>query len=91
MTDREQMILLKMLRYCEQIEETHRQFQEDQAMFFSEEAGFVYRNAVSMPILQIGELAKHLSEEFRAANRQIPWRAIAGIYEVYPLLGLTCW
>ena len=32
-----------------------------------------YRNAVTMPILQIGELANHLSEEFKQQHKQIPW------------------
>ena len=35
-----------------------------------------YRNAVTMPILQIGELANHLSEEFKQQNKQIPWNGM---------------
>ena len=73
----------KMLRYCEQIEKTHRQFSGDQALFFSEEEGFIYRNAVSMPILQIGELAKHLSDDFRRSHGDIPWRAITGMRDIF--------
>ena len=29
-----------------------------------------YRNAVTMPILQIGELANHLSDEFKQTHRK---------------------
>ena len=83
MTDRDQNIILKMLRYCGQIEATHCQFLENQELFFDEEDGFVYRNAISMPILQIGELAKNLSEEFRNAHREVPWRAIMGMRDVF--------
>ena len=38
-----------------------------------------YRNAVTMPILQIGELSNHLSEEFKQQNKQIPWNEMRGI------------
>lgn len=83
MNDRDLTIIRKMLRYCEQIEKTHQRFREDRELFFSEEEGFVYRNAVSMPILQIGELAKHLSEDFRTSHRMIPWRAIMGMRDIF--------
>ena len=32
-----------------------------------------------MPIQQIGELAKHLTEAFQEANPQIPWKQIKGM------------
>ena len=83
MTDRDQTIIRKMLRYCGQIEETHRRFREDAELFFDEDDGFVYRNAVSMPILQIGELAKNLSEDYRADHSMIPWRAIMGMRDIF--------
>ncbi|MEG1497640.1 MAG: HepT-like ribonuclease domain-containing protein, partial [Clostridiales bacterium] len=35
-----------------------------------------YRDAISMNILQIGELAKKLSNEYIQNNSQIPWRDI---------------
>lgn len=38
-----------------------------------------YRNAVNMPILQIGELASHLSEVFKAEYAQISWNEMRGI------------
>jgi len=33
---------------------------------------FVYRNAVAMCLLQIGELAGHLSEKYRLGHPQMP-------------------
>lgn len=42
-------------------------------------ADAVYRNAVSMPVQQIGELAKHLSDEFLENNQEIPWKQIKGM------------
>ena len=39
----------------------------------------VYRNAISMPIQQIGELVKHLTEEFIDDHPDIPWKKIKGM------------
>ena len=36
----------------------------------------LYRKAVIMSILNIGELAKNLPNEFKAAHIEIPWRKI---------------
>ena len=36
----------------------------------------VYKNALSMSILQIGELANVLSEDFRTTHDAMPWREI---------------
>ena len=38
--------------------------------------------AVSMTLINIGELVKTLTDETRAAHPQIPWRAIAGMRDV---------
>ena len=43
----------------------------------------VFRNACSMPIMQIGELAKNLSEEFQSNNQNIPWKAIKGMRNIF--------
>ena len=83
MNSRDEVILRKMLDYCAQIERTHAFFQNDEALFLRESDGFVYRNSIAMPILQIGELAKRLSEDYIAANGTIPWRAIMGIRDVF--------
>lgn len=42
----------------------------------------VYRNAVCLCLLQIGELANHLSEKFKNNHKQIPWKAICGMRNV---------
>ena len=38
--------------------------------------------AVCMTLINIGELVKSLTLEFRDAHREIPWRAIAGMRDV---------
>jgi len=35
-----------------------------------------------MSILNIGELAKNLPPEFKAVHTQIPWKKIAGMWDV---------
>ena len=76
LSDRDRQILQHMVNYCNEVSAAVE-------LFGREERGFtenaVYRNAVSMPILQIGELANHLSDEFIQEYSQIPWRAIVGM------------
>ena len=83
MNRRDETILTKMLGYCDEAEAAHRYFREDKALFLNEPEGAIYRNAVAMPILQIGELAKSLSDDFRSANRSIPWRDIIRMRDLF--------
>jgi uncharacterized protein with HEPN domain len=82
MNDRDRVIIKKILGYCNEIKQTHEFFKNDKEAFNSEE-GFVYRNSITMPILQIGELTKNLSEEFRTEHSAIPWKSIAGMRDVF--------
>lgn len=54
-------ILAHIVSYCDQIEETKRRLGHEFNLF---EPDFVYQNAVAMCVLQIGELAKHLDDDF---------------------------
>lgn len=38
--------------------------------------------AICMTVINIGELVKNLTEEFRIAHRQVPWKAIAGFRDI---------
>ena len=76
-------ILNKIIGYCDEIQKTHVFFNSDKDLFFDAEKGFVYRNSITMPILQIGELAKNLSDEFRQENKSIPWREITGMRDIF--------
>ena len=51
---RDAVIVKKILRYCDEIAGTHLAFNNDKELFFSEDNGFIYRNSITMPILQIG-------------------------------------
>jgi uncharacterized protein with HEPN domain len=41
-----------------------------------------YFNSVCMSLLQIGELARHLTTEFTIAHANIPWKSIIGLRNV---------
>ena len=75
-SERDRNILEHILRYCIQVEVAHEDFGHSKQRFFD---STTYQNAVSMCILQIGELVNHLSETFREANDAIPWRRIRGM------------
>ena len=71
--ERDLRILEHILTYCEQIDMAVERFGRSFELFDNDP---VYRNSVSLCIVQIGELVGHLSDEFKAANGQIPWRQI---------------
>lgn len=73
-------ILQHIIIYCNEIDSTIKQFGKFKRTF---ETDYIYRNAVSMPILQIGELAKRLSDDFLKESTDIPWRAIKGMRNMF--------
>lgn len=83
MKDKDRLILSKILEYCDEIEETHLFFSNDRGLFCDKKRGFLYRNAVNMPILQIGELAKNLTEDFKKTHADIPWKSVTGIRDIF--------
>ena len=73
-------LLRHIIGYCNQIEEANKQFGNSYDLFCSNS---VYRNAVAMCVLQIGELSNHLTEDFRQATADdIPWKQIRGLRNV---------
>ncbi|HEY5583718.1 MAG TPA: HepT-like ribonuclease domain-containing protein [Ruminiclostridium sp.] len=73
-------IIKHMANYCNEIQETVNRFGKTFEAF---ESDFVYRNACTMCILQVGELAGKLSEEFKLAYPEIPWKNIKGMRNVF--------
>lgn len=72
-SERDRSILRHILNYCEQIEDAVARFGSDEEIFLGDS---VYHNAVSLCILQIGELSGNLTENYRASHPDIPWREI---------------
>lgn len=77
--ERDRSILEHMARYCDQIAQTVERFGRDEAVFIGD---VVYQNAVALCLLQIGELAGHLTEQYRAEHPQMPWRQIKALRNI---------
>lgn len=71
--NRDQRILVHIIDYCDQIEMTIERFGNDFVIFDQDS---IYRNAVALCILQIGELVGILSPDFKADNSRMPWAQI---------------
>lgn len=77
--NRDGHILEHIVSYCLQIEETIQRFGDSVETF---QTDVIYRNAVALCILQIGELVGNLSEDFRAKHSTIPWRQIKAMRNI---------
>lgn len=75
-TNRDRDIVEHILRYCNQVETAHQDFGRSKDKFIE---STTYQNAVSMCILQIGELVGRLTDDFKTANADIPWHKIRGM------------
>lgn len=74
--NRNRDIVEHILRYCNQIETAHADFGKSKDRFIK---STTYQNAVSMCILQIGELVNRLTDDFKAEHSNIPWHKIRGM------------
>lgn len=71
MLQADQQRLLRILEYCDSIENAIERFGNDYAVFSADE---VFQHSVSFCLLQIGELGGSLSEEYRKATaNSIQW------------------
>lgn len=80
MNSKDQMLLSKMMEYCDQIEQTVQRFGCDFSIY---EADFIYRNAYAMCIMQIGELVGKLSSDITEKYSTIPWRGIKATRNIF--------
>lgn len=77
---KDKQILEHIINYCDEVTETFETFGMNKDRFM-ESAPF--RNACSMPIMQIGELAKKLSVSFVNNDKKMPWKAIKGMRDMF--------
>ena len=76
---RDHSILMHIIRYCDQIEETMELFGNEYNTFLSNNT---YRNACCMCLLQIGELTNAFTNEFLASHTGVPWKQIRGFRNI---------
>lgn len=72
-------ILEHILSYCNEIQTTILRFGDNLDIFIND---IDYRKSVSLSILQIGELAGRLSDEYRQSTTEMPWREIRGLRNI---------
>ena len=73
--NKDRQILKHLIGYCKDIDETIEEIENFDRLLSSK----IYRNALSMPLVQIGELARILSDELKAAYSDVPWNQIKGL------------
>jgi len=76
---RDEAILQKIIKYCDDIDKTNELFGSSEEKL---RENSIYMNALSMCILQIGELTTHISTEFISKYPEIPWKDIRGMRNV---------
>jgi len=69
----------KIEKFCEEIDETHKNFGNTLNNFNENKD---YFKSVTMSLLQIGELANHLSKEFKEKYNDIPYSLIVGLRNI---------
>ena len=74
--DRDLHLIKKILKYCNEANETIQRFGDSIDELKSDS---IYQNATAMCVLQVGELAKHLSDSFVATHFSMPWKQIKGM------------
>lgn len=72
-------ILKHIVDYCNEISHTQTYFGNSFEVFKSNS---IYRNAVAMCILQIGELSGNLTDDFKESYGGVPWRNIKGMRNI---------
>ena len=80
LSEKDKQILEHIVRYCGEVRMALLTFGDKIATF---EQNPVFRNACSMPVLQIGELAKRLSDDFQQTTADIPWKKIKGMRNLF--------
>ena len=74
--DKNTRIITQIIEHIEYIFSTQKRFSKNFNIFASDRD---YLNSICMSLLQIGELANHLTPDFTAAYTDIPWRSIIGL------------
>lgn len=79
MNNRDEIILKKIVQYSNDIKATIDRFNLTYGLFVDD---FVAKHAISMCILQIGELVGNLSDEFKTEHNAMPWREIKAMRNI---------
>jgi uncharacterized protein with HEPN domain len=78
LAEKDKNILAHIVKHCDVIFSSIQRFGD--FAHFSSDAD--YFNSACMSLLQIGELANHLTPEFQETHSDIPWRNIIGLRNI---------
>ena len=72
--------LIKIANYCNLISDATLNAGLDYNMILQKlSEDIIFQTSISMMLVQIGELTRHLSDELKAEYPEIPWRTISGL------------
>lgn len=78
--DKNYNVLEHILNYCIEIEEDCKLFNNSKEIFSSNR---VYQKAITMSLLQIGELTTHLTDDFKKlTSNEVDWRNVKGLRNI---------
>lgn len=77
--ERTASILQHIEFYCNEIRSTIQRYGDDIDVFLNDRD---YQRSVCLSLIQIGELAKGLTTEFRQQENSIPWKQICGLRDI---------
>lgn len=78
--NKDAQIVEHIIAYCDDIMHAVERFQGGKEKFASDR---VFRNACAMPLMQIGELAKSLTDDIICLDASIPWKDIKGMRDYF--------
>ena len=77
--ERDISILKHIVKHCKELAETHTEFGDNYETFQKDKP---YFKAIAMDLLQIGELANHLSKDFQEKYTDIPYSRIISLRNI---------
>lgn len=78
--DSNQIILRKMIGYCDTISSLIARFEHSFNLYTTDMA---FQLSCNMCIIQLGELTARLSEDFKAQHSEIPWHLIKAMRNIH--------
>ena len=76
LSSKDEYLLNKIIENCDSIESRISKYAIDESVFSSDSD---LREMVLFPLVQIGELANHLSDDFIESHSAIPWKDVIGM------------
>ena len=80
MSQRDKIIIQKILQYCKDVDAMVNRFGDDIQIYVSDLA---YQYACSMCIIQIGELVGQLSDDLKNKRQAVPWKLIKDMRNIF--------